>query len=360
MRASLRVVLAAGALAFLVAGELLADTVYRKRANQEGVNVYKETFKKVFYTPPGSKLKQDFDYLKDKVIRVEYENWPEEWDYGRDDLANSRFQDAYDAFIAVSKASADSFPQARQYGLYWACETLVKWAEAGNGRALGEALKTFDMLMQAEPETVHLAKVFIGKGKCYLLMGKKAEALAEFNKVFREEYFKPEDKVAARVQMALIAELGKQYRKALDQYTQILGEANQVAPDAVPLVKVRMAACKVGLEQYDEALDEFDRLLSSAKTAAVKAAAYNGRGECHWKKKEYETAMWDFLRVVVLYETITSESPKAFYYASMCMKNMAAIYRKQNKKEEEKLWRGRSRGLFGELKEKFPGSPWVK
>ncbi|MHC4777185.1 MAG: tetratricopeptide repeat protein [Planctomycetota bacterium] len=358
MRGTFRTLLIGGLLLFLAAGSLSADTIVRARSNIEGVTVIRETFQKVFYYPPGGiKIEQSADQLSDKVIRVDYDMWPDEWDLAREDLKNSRFQDAYDGFLAMSKSN--NFHQAKQYGLFWAAETLLKWAEAGNGGALAQALATYAELLKRVPQTVHLAKAYIGMGRCYILLGKKNEALAELNKVFPEKYFKPEDKVAAKVQKAKIAELEGKFRNALAEYQSILGEAKKVAPEAVPLVKVRMGACKVGLGNFDDAMGDFNTILSSAKTAAVKASAYNGRGECNWKKKDYEKAMMDFLRVVVLYETITSESPKAFYYASKCMSEMSAKLRKDGKKDESKMWRSRSRELFGELKTKFPGSTWA-
>jgi tetratricopeptide (TPR) repeat protein len=361
-----RFVLGAGLILALGAQTLFADNIIRQRSNIENVTVIRETFKKVFYYPPGGmKIEQSQDYIENKVIRVEYDMWPEEWENGKAALANSQFTDAYDLFMEMTKASKDQFPQAIQYGLFWAAETIRKAAEAGSGNP-AEALGIYDKLLKRVPETVHLAKVLVGRGKCLLLLGKKAEALAEFNRVPGEKYFKPADKVDAKVQMALIAELEGKYRVALQEYNKIQDEAVKVAPAAVPLVKVRMGACKVGLGKFDEALGDFNRILTSAdqitdlsKKAEVKAAAYNGRGECYWKKKEYENGMWDFLRVIVLYETVTSESPKAFWHASECMKNMAGKLRKEGNKDEARMWRGRSRELYGELKKKFPGSFWA-
>ncbi|MHC4599105.1 MAG: tetratricopeptide repeat protein, partial [Planctomycetota bacterium] len=305
------------ALLLLAAVSASADTIVRARSNIEGVTVIEENYQKVVYFPPGGiKIKQSADQLTDKVIRVDYELWPDTWALGHEDLKNSRFQDAYDAFLDVAKASKEQYPQAKQYGLFWAAETLLKWAEAGNGAAIKEAMGTYGELLRSVPKTVHLAKVYVGLGRCYILLGKKNEAQAELNKVEPEKYFKPADKVEAKVQIAKIAELEGKFRNALAEYQGLLKQAEKVAPKAVPLVKVRMAACKVGLGKFNDALDDFNRLLSSAKTPAVKASAYNGLGECHWKKKDYKKAMMFFLRVVVLFETVTSESPKAFWFAS--------------------------------------------
>ncbi|MCU0723381.1 MAG: hypothetical protein MUC63_07180, partial [Planctomycetes bacterium] len=123
--------------------------------------------------------------------------------------------------------------------------------------------------------------------------------------------------------------------------------------------------CSLNLGKVDEAKDEFSRILASGELpakerASIRASALNGRGECGWKSKDYEKAMWDFLRVVVLYEAVTSESPKAFYYASQCMRNYSRVLEKDNKKEEARVWKIRANDLEKELKEKFPGSPWAR
>ncbi|GEM_PF-3077165 len=352
---------AAGAvLLALAASDLQADTIYRtKGTNLERVQIFNETFQVVEYYPPGGmKIKQSI--RQNEVERVEYDNWPIDYEDGKLALKESRFQDAYNAFMGAAGANDEDYPQAEQYGLFWAAETCRKWAQAGNGSALNEALKIYNELIARKPDTVHLAKVHVGLGNCFLLMGKKNEAVAEFNKVLNEDLFKVADKVSAKVAMAHVAELEGKYRNALNKYDAIKDEAAKYAPETLPLVKVRMASCKVGLEQYDEALGDFNRILSSAKAPEVRAGAYNGRGECHWKKKQYEKGMWDFLRVVVLYETVTTESPKAFYYASLCMRNVGSALRDEGKKDEERKWRYRARELMGELKTKFPGSSWAK
>jgi hypothetical protein len=131
-------------------------------------------------------------------------------------------------------------------------------------------------------------------------------------------------------------------------------------------VKIRVASCLLGLGRVDEALSGFGRILAFAEGVSdpeqrvqVKAAALAGRGECYWKKKEYEKGMWDFLRVVVLFDASGPMVPKALWHASACMKNLAARHREAGEKEQAGIWRGRSRALLHELGEKFPASPWL-
>lgn len=357
MRAQLSILLAVGLLVGLLGATVQADTIVRSKSNIENVEVFNETYEVVEYYPPGIRIAQK--QAQKEVIKVEYDNWPESWEIGHENLANSAFEQAYQDFLDVSRANAEDFPQARQYGMFWAAETLRKAGEAGNTGAIQQALADYDKLLQAKPDTVHFFKVAIGKGRCFLMLKKQAQALAEFEKVLNAEVAKPDDKVNARVAKAMVSEMEGRYRNALNEYEQILDDAQRYAPDSVPLVKVRIASCKVGLEQFEDALAEFNRILSSAKKPEVRAAAYNGRGDCYWKKRDYEKALWDYLHVVVLFETVTSESPKAFYYAAQSMSNVAAELRKEGKKDEERVWRSRSRELIGELRTKFPGSEYA-
>jgi tetratricopeptide (TPR) repeat protein len=365
MHRTFRIALASLAGLLVAAGALWADTIKRSPSPLENVTVTKETYKKVVYTLGETNISNEMDRLRDRILGVEYDEWPEGWVEGHEALAASDFQKAFDSFDDVFKAPSSDFPQAKQYGLFMKAETLRLWGESGNDGALKEAATLYNKLLADDPETVHAAKAHIGLGTCLLLQGGKDQALAEFEKVLADEYFTGSDKVAAKVGKAHVTELDKKWAQAIAEYTQILGEAQKEAPETSYLVKVRIATCNVGAGKLPEAQDEFNRILSSSDIpvsirASVRASALNGRGECGWKNKDYEKAMWDFLRVVILYESVTSESPKAFYLAGQCMRNISRILEKENKKEEARMWKFRAGELEKELQVKFPGSPYSK
>jgi len=365
MNRTFRIALAALPGLFLAAGALRADTIKRSPSPLENVTVTKETFKKVVYTLGETAISNEMDRLKDRIIGVEYDEWPEGWVEGHEALAASSFQKALDNFEDVIKASSSEFPQAKQYGLFWKAETQRRWGESGNDNELKNAVNSYGKLLKDEPESVHAAKAHIGLGTCYLLMKLKDQALPEFDLVLAEEYFTGADKIAAKVGKAQVSEGETKWAQAIAEYTAILAEAQKAAPEMVYMVKVRIAACNVGAGKFPDALDEFNRILASSDIpegirTTVRASALNGRGECSWKNKEYEKALWDFLRVVVLYEGVTSESPKAFNLAGQCMRNLARLADKDNKKDEARMWKMRANELEKELKEKFPGSPYSK
>jgi tetratricopeptide (TPR) repeat protein len=312
------------------------------------------------------RIEQRMDRLENGVLRVEYSAWPEDWVSGQDALREGRFLDARDAFLKVSRADPKTFPQALQYGLFYAAESLRMWAAVGNPAAWKEALALYGDLFRRVPDTVHFAKAHLGRGKCLLELGKTPDALAAFNRVLESPNASATEKIGAKVQVARIAEEEGRLRTAVKAYRDLLRESQKLAPPAVPVVKVRLAACKLRMGKFDEAADEFSRILASdqrmtdpQKRAEVNSAAYAGRGECYWKKKEYEKGMWDFLRVIILYGSSNTQTPKALWHASACMKNMAAQHRKAGEKDRARIWRGRSVLLFRELGEKFPRSPWL-
>lgn len=366
MDRSIRILLSAGAGLLLLAGAVRADTIKRSPSPLENVTVKKETYKKVVYQLGDTAIQNEMDRKKDRILGVEYDEWPEGWESGKEALAASDFQRAFNDFMDVAKASSEDFPQAKQYGQFWMAETCRRWGESGNGDALKQAIGRYKELMANEPETVFLARVYIGLGNCLLLTGSTDEAMGYFDKVFADEYFSEGEKVLAKLGKAQVLERGAKFPAAAAEYTAILGEAQKSAPEMVYMVRVRIANCNLNIQgKVDEAQEEFNRILASSdlpvdSRANIRASALNGRGECWWKKREYEKAMWDFLRVVILHEAVTSESPKAYNFAVQCMRNWARALEKESKKEEAGMWKRRAKELEDELRNKFPGSPYAR
>jgi tetratricopeptide (TPR) repeat protein len=360
MHPALRIALLASASLFLLPRSLVADTIHRDPAPIRNVTVIQETYRKVAYKiPGGGDIVNQLDRKRDRVRSVEYDEWPAGWEEGLAALASNRWMEALDGFLQVARANPDDYPQARQYGLFWAAETLRRWGEGGNAEALTRAVAAYRQLMSAEPETVFLARVHVGLGDCLLRTGNPDEARGGFEKVLADAYFSEGDRILAKLGKAGIREAGGDFQAALGEYTTILEEAKRSAPETVGTARVRVARCLLNLpDRVDEAQAEFDRVLAitdlpADSRASIRAGALNGRGECRWKKKEYEKAMGDFLRVVILYEEVASETRKAYPLAVQCMQSRARALETERKREEAGAWRRRAKDLDDEFRRKF-------
>ena len=78
--------------------------------------------------------------------------------------------------------------------------------------------------------------------------------------------------------------------------------------------------------KYDESFKEFKDLVEEAEKAGIRdilAGAYAGLGDCHFEKKEYRRALWEYLRVTVQYFDAREYVPKATYRAGLCYLSIA-------------------------------------
>jgi hypothetical protein len=89
---------------------------------------------------------------------------------------------------------------------------------------------------------------------------------------------------------------------------------------AVCLAQTKLAGLKGGeveakAKAIADATARLNAILDGNKAdKEVRAAAYNALGECHYAAGQYKEALWDFLRVDVVYHQNQEQLAKALYY----------------------------------------------
>jgi hypothetical protein len=79
--------------------------------------------------------------------------------------------------------------------------------------------------------------------------------------------------------------------------------------------RIGQAECLAALGKLPEARDKLNMVLDEAKNdKELRAQAYNTLGQCSYAAKQYKDALWDFLRVDVVYYQDREEHAKALYY----------------------------------------------
>jgi tetratricopeptide (TPR) repeat protein len=79
--------------------------------------------------------------------------------------------------------------------------------------------------------------------------------------------------------------------------------------------RVCHAECLTAQAKFAEARDELKAVLNEAKgDKELRARAYNALGRCSYDAKQYKEALWDFLRVDVVYYQDPEEHAKALYH----------------------------------------------
>src|SRR5262249_8496637 len=119
------------------------------------------------------------------------------------------------------------------------------------------------------------------------------------------------DLLAARVSMR-----AEKYGDALKKLQAL---ADRLPADSPHKNKARVlqAECLAGLKKYAAARDKLNALLKEAKDDKdVRAQAYNALGRCHLLQQQHKEALWDFLRVDVVYNQNKEEHARALYNLS--------------------------------------------
>jgi len=338
-----------------------ADIIHRKNGTQiKDVEVRSEMIDVTTYVLPGGmKVVQKMD--SKKIARVEYESKPLDWDAAESARMQNFFNDALAKYDRCSRMNPNDYPWIRQYALFGIAETYRAWADAGDTVKYKNAIAAYQGLLQGIPKTIHRFGCLIGIGNCYLAMGKFGEAETFFTQVIKANHA-PSYTIRAKIGSAMILEKREKFREARSKFREIYNEARSLAvsdPSAKNIPNralVREGACLVGLRKFDEALGFFQDLIKKAETDAVLAGAYNGLGDCYRAKRRIEDAMWAYLKVAIVWEHVTSEAPKAFYYASLSMRDMAT----KMGEDQARTWIRRSKNLKGELRAKFRGSPYAQ
>jgi tetratricopeptide (TPR) repeat protein len=349
----------------ILAGALLsgvyADTIVRKNGTKMAdMVVVLETIKETKYKLGDSGIMQSMD--SKKIARVEYESIPLAYEQAEADRKTCLFPSAINNYQKAMAANPQDYPWARQYAMFGIAETLRAWAEAGDISRFSQAIGAYQGLLKFMPDTIHFYGCQLGMAKCLLAMKKYNEASGLFDKVIADNY---DDRytIQAQIGKARILEVHKKFREAKHKYREIYNKARSLAssdPSAKDIPNqalVREGACLVGMGKIDEAMSFFEDLIKQAESDEVLAGAHNGVGDCYYKKRRMEDAMWAFLKVAIVFEHITSEAPKAFYYAYASMSEVAGKMKDQNKARD---WKGRAKGLKAELRRKFPGSPYAR
>lgn len=355
----------AAAAALLLAGAWTparADTIHRKNGTEiNDVQVIGETIQQTTYVLPGAvRVVQKMD--SQKIARVEYDSAPMDYEQGLEALKANYFQDAVNKFQQAMRANTEDYPWARQYSLFQIGEAYRAWADAGATQHYKTALGAYQALLKDIPDSIHKYRAMLGMGDCLLALGDKRQATSYFEKVIGDNY-DPSYTIRAKIGLARILEMDEKYREARSKFREIYNEARTLArsdPSAkeIPnLALVREGACIVGLRKYDEAIAFFQDIISKTDNDEILAGAYNGLGDSYYAKRQIEKAMWAFLKVAIVFEHVTSEAPKAFFYASVTLQDMAT---KLKDEKQARDWVRRAKRLKSELRQKFPGSEWAK
>jgi len=124
---------------------------------------------------------------------------------------------------------------------------------------------------------------------------------------------------------------------------------SEAASDALRLeAQLVLAEAYKATGKYREARATFDEVTKKApeENTAIRAAAYNGVGDCYRAQKKVQEAKWAYLRVRCVYFEETEQTPRAMEGLAWCFKQLRDVRR--------------LRDIVAQIKRDYPGSSYIE
>jgi tetratricopeptide (TPR) repeat protein len=370
---SSRTLLSALAVA-LLATPLAADTIKLQNGSAiEGVKVLKESYAEISYRKPHVNAPQSV--ASSDVARVEYSSTSAEYREALTKLDEGSPLEAAENFYAAAE-NEDSPPYLRASAMIQAADLLLEI------RQIVDALPLYEEALANWPDTRHLAAALLGRGKCLLFLGKTADAEAAFAKLLSES---KEKSLGERWEMEgayyalLVSESKAPSKKVLEQSEVLRKRAGVGWPGIANKCALRIGRVQLDSGDARQAMSLFEEIIDGRLDTDkdIVAAAFNGRGHCHFEIAQayvasadkyaasgesdkagvaredaldsYRKARLDFLRVVVSYSHVLDQQAEALYWSAQCFLNV----------DDEDAQRQAGR-LLRKCELEYPDSKWGK
>jgi len=331
----------------LLAGHARADTITLLDGNViEGVKVTTESWEKVEYRKP--KVQSPQSVKAADVKSIVYGQTSKDYIAATDLIKEGNIVDATRYLQAV--VEDDSLPAPLR-------------AAAGVERgdlllSIGQidmALEAYGQLLTAFPDTRHLARAMLGKGRALFFKKQNDEARAAFEKLKTEVEAKKlgeQWSLQADYNLLLLQEVSGKAEDVAKGYEALHAAAGTRFPEIASQADLGLARASLAAQKLDVALPLFEEIIAKRmdSTRDSVAAAFNGRGRVNFEvagaaisraekagakgdkskaeseradaMEAYAAARLDFLRVITSYPEVVAQQPEALYYAAQCFINI--------------------------------------
>jgi len=224
------------------------------------------------------------------------------------------------------------------------------------------AIKAWERLTKDFSKSRYVPKAFVQMGLNHLSKGDANSAKNAFGRLARLSGLPEGQKALGQYYMIFINQKQGEasrnqgiLRQALGEYKSLLGktEGNADMREVAILSRLGIGSCQVLLGQFDEALAFFQKIADTAEDKAVLAGAFNGLGNCYFKKTQWRDALLSFLRVEILYDGDAEQTARALFYSGKCFEMMGG----QRVGKDSKL---RAKMQYGKCASRFPGTKWAQ
>jgi tetratricopeptide (TPR) repeat protein len=331
----------------VLAGGLRADTIQLLDGTAiDGVKVTTESWEKVEYRKPKVQAPQSVNAADVKSIT--YGQTSKDYTAAQELLADGDVVNASRYLDAV--ASDEALPDTLR--------ATARIEQADLLLSIGQldlASAAYDQLLASYPNTRHLARALLGKGRTLFFRKQNDEARAALEKLkseVAEKNLGEQWAMQADFNLLLVLEASKKIEEAAKGYEALRAAAGDRYPEIRSQADLGLARTNLAAQKLDAALPLFEEIIDKRTEAPkdVVAAAFNGRGRVNFEvalaaisraekaaakgdkakaESERETATeafasarLDFLRVVTSYPEVIAQQPEALYWAAQCFINI--------------------------------------
>jgi tetratricopeptide (TPR) repeat protein len=331
----------------LLAAPLSADTITLLNGTKiEGVRILGETHTEISYRKPRVNAPQTAK--TSEVASITYSSTSADYREGQTKLAEGNLVDAASYFYAAAQ-DEDNTPHLRAKAMIEAADLLELT------RNLDDAIPVYDELLKTFPDTRHLARALVGRGKALLYKGEVAAAEAAFAKLLSEAEAKglgERWEMEGEYYALYVTEAKGDSKTAVKGYEALRSRARADWPGIANKCALRIGRVHLASDDANKAMPLFETIIDGRleTEADIVANAYNGRGRCHFAIAQsylatadkhaasgvsdkatvarqdavdsFREARLDFLRVVVQYTPVLDQQPEALYWAAQCFLNV--------------------------------------
>ena len=334
-------VLAVLAWAAVASAQVRDSIKYGRNEFKSGITVIAENWDKVIYKVASGAQES---IPADQIREIGYGDMPSSFRSAIASLERRKFGEALQQFRAAAKDTAARKFWLGQHTNYHIGRLLYRLGGI-DPKNYGLALAAYAEVEKAAAKGRFTPPARLGMGMCYLRMGNTAKA----NEVFAglaKQPFGPDWAFRGKLGLVRVKSAGPKTR------TEAIADAaklvDQAANPALRLeAKLALAEAQKAAGQYAQARRSFDEVAKNAPEddVALKAAAYNGVGDCYRAGKDVQNAKWAYLRVRCVYFEEPEETPRAMEGLAWCFKQL---------RDAKRLGE-----IVAELKKDYPNSVYV-
>jgi len=292
----------------------------------------------------GKKKKEKVSVPAGEVRKIKYSPTSLPYINGESFFRQGRYKEALAKFDEALKAEAKT-KWVGQYARFYRGQCLGKMAEADKKQAAA-ALKAYGDLIAKHPKSRFLPDAYLGMASVYHVAGNHGK-MGETLKKLDPAKFGSRWAIKRKLWDATLLEAKKQYDLAQKAYAVLAVEAEKAKDRSLKEeALLSQGRCLLLAKKIAPGEDLLFKLGKDSPDENTKAKAFNTLGDGFWARKEYNEALFAYLRVAVLYLDEPEERPKALYWAGKCFEKRGDKTRAKEQRDE--------------LKREYKDSPWAK